>query len=121
MAAALRERVDAQKDANRILLEVPESLTGSAAYTGLKKQLQTAGLQPAEATDVALMVMVNVVASPSPAAKLEVEAGSVASIGIGSGSRGGRVRPGTAMQGMLRCDHVRAWAARAIVSRECVE
>ena len=120
MAAALRERVDAQKDANRILLEVPESLTGSAAYTGLKKQLQTAGLQPAEATDVALMVMVNVVASPSPAAKLEVDAGSVASIAIDSGSRGVRVRPGTDMQGLIRTAHDRASAAPAIVSGERV-
>ena len=119
-AAALRERVDAQKDANRILLEVPESLTGSATYTGLKKQLQTAGLQRAEATDVALMVMVNVVASPTRAKETTVEAGSVASIAIDSGSRGVRVRPGADMQGLIRSAHDRASAAPAIVSGERV-
>src|SRR5712692_7753429 len=36
-AAALGERVAAQKDANRILLEVPASLTGSATYATLKE------------------------------------------------------------------------------------
>ena len=119
-AAALRERVAAQKDANRILLEVPESLTGSATYAGLKKELQSAGLQPAEAADVALMVMVNVIASPAPAKEPVVEAGSVASIAIDSGSRGVRVRPGAGMQGLIRTAHDRASAAPAIVRGERV-
>src|SRR6266851_7837665 len=59
--AALGDRVAAQKDANRILLEVPESLARSAPYAELKNRLQSAGLQPAEASTVALMVMVDVI------------------------------------------------------------
>src|SRR5260370_31946165 len=65
-AAALGDRVAALKDANRILLEVPESLAGSATYAELKKELQSAGLEPGEASEVALMVMVDVITSPAP-------------------------------------------------------
>ena len=118
--AALGERVAAQKDANRILLEVPDSLTGSATYSELKKQLLAAGLEPGEASEVALMVMVYVVASPAPAKEPPVEAGSVASIAIDSGSRGVLVRPGTDMQGLIRTAPDRASAAPAIVRGERV-
>src|SRR5260370_29801256 len=56
-APALGDRVAAQMDANRILLEVPESLAGSATYAELEKELQAAGLQPDEASEVALVVL----------------------------------------------------------------
>src|SRR5229473_6001490 len=119
-AAALGERVAAQKDANRILLEVPASLTGSATYATLKGQLEAAGLRPAEASEVALMAMVHVVASAGPAKEAPVETGSVASIAIDSGSRGVLVRPGTDMQGLIRTAPDRASAAPAIVHGEKV-
>jgi AcrR family transcriptional regulator len=119
-AAALRDRVAAQKDANRILLEVPESLAGSATYAEVKNQLQSAGLQPAEASEVALMVMVDVITSPAPTKEPVAEAGSVASIAIDSGSRGVLVRPGTNMQGLIRTAHDRVSAAPAIVQGERV-
>ncbi|HEV3103844.1 MAG TPA: TetR family transcriptional regulator [Candidatus Dormibacteraeota bacterium] len=119
-AAALSERVAAQKDANRILLEVPDSLAASATYAELKNQLQSAGLQPAEASEIALMVMVDVIASPGPGKEPAVEAGSVASIAIDSGSRGVLVRPGSNMQGLIRTAHDRASAAPAIVQGERV-
>src|SRR5713226_6756187 len=101
-AAALGERVAAQKDANRILLEVPDSLTGSATYATLKGQLEAAGLSSAEASEVAVMAMVHVVAAAGPAQERPVETGSVASIAIDSGSRGVLVRPGAGMQGLIR-------------------
>src|SRR5213080_3195977 len=41
---ALRSRVQAQKDANRILLEVPDALERSDTYADLRAQLQAAGL-----------------------------------------------------------------------------
>jgi len=119
-AAALGKRVGAQKDAMRILLEVPDSLAGSPTYGELKRQLESAGLQPAEASEVALMVMVHVIASPAPAKEPPLEAGSVASIAIDSGSRGVLVRPGTDMQGLVRTAHDRASAAPAIVRGEQV-
>jgi AcrR family transcriptional regulator len=119
-AAALGKRVGAQKDANRILLEVPDSLTASTTYAELKRQLESAGLQPAEASEVALMVMVDVIASPTLAQEPAAEAGSVASIAIDSGSRGVLVRPGKEMQGLIRTAHDRASAAPAIVRGEQV-
>ena len=119
-AAALGKRVGAQKDANRILLEVPDSLAGSPIYSELKRQLESAGLQPAEASEVALMVMVNVIASPAPAKEPPLEAGSVASIAIDSGSRGVLVRPGIGMEGLIRTAHDQASAAPAIVRGEQV-
>jgi TetR/AcrR family tetracycline transcriptional repressor len=119
-AAALGDRVAAQKDANRILLEVPESLAGSATYAELKNRLQSAGLQPAEASAVALMVMVDVITAPAPAKEPAADAGSVASIAIDSGSRGVLVRPGSNMQGLIRTAHDRASAAPAIVQGERV-
>ena len=119
-AAALGKRVGAQKDANRILLEVPDSLAGSRTYAELKRQLESAGLQRAEASEVALMVMVHVIASPAPAKEPSLEAGSVASIAIDSGSRGVLVRRGTDMQGLVRTAHDRASAAPAIVRGEQV-
>ena len=119
-AAALGDRVVAQKDANRILLEVPDSLAGSATYAELKNRLQSAGLQPAEASEVALMVMVDVITSPAPTKEHAADAGSVASIAIDSGSRGVLVRPGSNMQGLIRTAHDRASAAPAIVQGERV-
>src|SRR5258708_485268 len=119
-AAALGDRVAAQKDANRILLEVPESLAGSATYRVMKKELESAGLQPAEASEVALMAMVDVITSPAPIKEPSADAGSVASIAIDSGSRGVLVRPGSNMQGLIRTAHDRASAAPAIVQGERV-
>src|SRR5260370_42407568 len=119
-AATLGDRVAAQKDANRILLEVPDSLAGSATYAELKKRLESAGLQQAEASGVALMVMVDVIPSPAPTNEPSADTGSVASIAIDSGSRGVLVRPGSNMQGLIRTAHDRASAAPAIVHGERV-
>jgi TetR/AcrR family tetracycline transcriptional repressor len=118
--AALGEQVAAQKDANRVLLEVPDSLTGSATYATLRRQLEVAGLQPAEASEVALMAMAHVIASPAQAKETPVEAGAVASIAIDSGSRGVRVRPGSDMLGLIRTAPDGASAAPAIVHGERV-
>src|SRR5216683_3119502 len=63
--AALAERVGAQRDASRILLEVPDSLSGSPTYAEVKRQLEAAGLRSAEASEAALMVMVHVIATPA--------------------------------------------------------
>src|SRR5712692_8845292 len=100
--AALAERVGAQRDASRILLEVPDSLSGSPTYAEVKRQLEAAGLRSAEASEAALMVMVHVIATPAAPKSPTVEAGSVASIAIDSGSRGVLVRPGIDMQGLIR-------------------
>src|SRR3989454_11203045 len=63
---ALQRRISAQKDAARILLEAPDALERSDTYADLKGQMQTAGLQPAEAGDVALMVMTQGITARPP-------------------------------------------------------
>jgi TetR/AcrR family tetracycline transcriptional repressor len=119
-AAALRAVVASQRDANRVLLEVPDSLTGSATHVALTRQIEAAGLPTAEASEVALMAMVHVVASAAPIQEPPVKAGSIATIAIDSGSRGVLVRPGTDMQGLIRTAGDGASAAPAIVRGERV-
>jgi TetR/AcrR family tetracycline transcriptional repressor len=119
-AAALRAVVASQRDANRVLLEVPDSLTGSATHAALAKQLEAAGLPAAEASEVAMMAMVHVIASAAPDQEPLVEAGSIATIAIDSGSRGVLVRPGLDMQGLIRAAGDGASAAPAIVRGERV-
>ena len=117
---ALGEQVDAQKDATRVLLEVPDSLVRSATYATVKRLLEAAGLLPAEASEVALMAMVHVIASAAPIQEPPAEAGSIATIAIDSGSRGVLVRPGTDMQELIRTAGDGASAAPAIVRGERV-
>jgi TetR/AcrR family tetracycline transcriptional repressor len=119
-AAALRAVVASQRDANRILLEVPDALTGSATHATIKGQLEGAGLLPAEASEVALMAMVHVIASAAPIQEPPVEAGSIATIAIDSGSRGVLVRPGIDMQELIITAGDGASAAPAIVRGERV-
>jgi AcrR family transcriptional regulator len=119
-AAALRAVVTSQRDANRILLEVPDSLAASATHATLKGQLEAGGLPAAEAYEVALMAMVHVIASAAPIQELLVEAGSIATIAIDSGSRGVLVRSGIDMQGLIRTAGDGASAAPAIVRGERV-
>src|SRR5260370_42407191 len=104
-AAALGDRVAAQKDANRILLEVPESLANSATYTEIKRELQSGGLQPDEASEVALMVMVDVITAPAPTKEPAADAGSAAPHAIDPGSRGRLRRPGSNIQGLIPTRH----------------
>ena len=83
-AAALQTTIASQRDAGRIVLEVPEAINKSDTYGRMKNQLGSAGLQPVEAEDVALMVMVHVISRPQgddEPAKLEL--GATASIAVG--------------------------------------
>jgi len=120
--AALQRRISAQKDAARILLEAPDALERSDTYADLKGQMQTAGLQAAEAGDVALMVMTQVITARAPAESPVVErGGDVASIAIDSGSRGVILRAGPAdMQELIRVPPDQSGAAPAIVRGEQV-
>ena len=118
--AALKERVARQKDADRILLEVPDALGDSGTFAELKRQLQVAGLNPAEAAGVARLAMVQVITAPAPADRPVIKAGSEASIAIDSGSRGVVLRAGAGMQGIVRAAHDRTSAAPAIVRGDSV-
>ncbi|HLQ16471.1 MAG TPA: TetR family transcriptional regulator [Candidatus Eisenbacteria bacterium] len=99
---ALSSRVAAQKDADRILLEVPDALERSGTYGDLKLQLQAAGLQPAEAGQVALAAMVQVITARKRPAPSVLGDDAAAWIAIDSGSRGVVVHAGFDMDSLIR-------------------
>jgi TetR/AcrR family transcriptional regulator, tetracycline repressor protein len=120
-ALALAARVGAQRDGARILLEVPDALQRSAPYSSVKLSLQEAGLQPAEAGDVAFMLMVHVIVDRATGKPPLPESGAVASIAVDSGSRGVVLRPGSDMESLIRVPQDPAAAAPAIVRGETVK
>jgi AcrR family transcriptional regulator len=121
-AAALQTTLASQQDAGRILLEVPEAIKKSDAFARLKSRLETAGLQPAEAEDVAFMAVVHVIGQGRGRTEPEkLESGATASIAVDSGSRGVVLRHGTAMETLIRVPSDAAAAAAAIVHGETVK
>jgi TetR/AcrR family transcriptional regulator, tetracycline repressor protein len=122
IARSLGRRVAAQKDANRILLEVPEAVERSDTFADLRSHLVGAGLRPAEAADLASMVMTYVIAGRTPDEAPELEmSGEPASVAIDTGSRGVILRAGGAdMQSLIRVPHDQAAAAPAVVRGEQV-
>ncbi len=122
-ADALGRAVAAQKDASRVLLEVPDALARSDTYADLQAQLQAAGLQPAEAGEVALMVMTRVLTTPAASDKPVASGagGEAAQIAIDSGSRGVILRAGPRdMQSLIRVPPDQSGAAPAVVRGEQV-
>ena len=118
--AALRKRVADQKDGDRVLLEVRDALNRSRLHGAIKEQLESAGLRPGEAGEVALMVMVSAIAGRVPTETAPLKAGSPAAIAIDSGSRGVVLRHGSDMQTLFRVAHDRKTAAPAVVRGETV-
>lgn len=116
----LAARVGRQRDAARILLEVPDALERSALFAELKRQLRAAGLQPSEAAEVALMVMVHVVSARTTAETGATKEGAIASIAIDSGSRGVVLRAGAGMETLVRAAQDRSGVAPGIVRGETV-
>src|SRR5258706_12423096 len=101
-AFALAAGVAAQRDAARILLEVPDALKRGAPYLSVRQSLQDAGLPGTEAGDVAFMVMVHVIVDRATGQAQMPESGAVASIAVDSGSRGVGLRHGTEMGTPIR-------------------
>jgi AcrR family transcriptional regulator len=121
IAAALERRVAAIKDADRILLEVPEAIRRSQIYAQLKRHLESAGLQPGEAEDIAFAVIVQVITKRKEPEGPVLETGAIASIAIDSGSRGVALRRGPDdMQDLIRVAHSRSSAAPAVVRGKTV-
>ena len=124
IADALRSRVANQKDANRILLEVPEALERSDTYTDLVGQFQAAGLSAAEGRDLARLAMTYVITGPAPSTSSPVAPKSLAepaSLAIDSGSRGVVVRAGSLdMRDLIQIPHDRSAASPAVVRGETV-
>lgn len=121
---ALRKRLASQKDAGRIMLEVPEALERSDTFADLKAQFRRAGLQAAEAADVARLAMTYVISGPARTERPAVEStplGEPASIAIDSGSRGVVLRAGPGdMRDLVQVPHDRSGASPAVVSGETV-
>ena len=120
--AALGRRIAAQKDADRILFEAPDALRRSDVYAGLVGKLTSAGLQPSEASDIALMLTTHVIASvPREEARVARPSSTPASIAIDSGSRGVVLRAGAAeMQALIHVPPDQGGAAPAVVLGEQV-
>src|SRR4029077_13033998 len=97
--------VSDQKEGDRVLLEVRDALNRSRLHATIKEQLESAGLRPGEAGEVALMVMVNAIAGRIPTETAPLKAGSPAAIAIDSGSRGVVLRHGSDMQTLFRVAH----------------
>jgi TetR/AcrR family tetracycline transcriptional repressor len=120
-ALALAGSVAGQRDASRILLEVPDSLQRSSPYLSVKRSLVEAGLQPTEAGDVAFMVMVHVIADRATGKTPLPELGAVASIAVDSGSRGVVLKLGSDLESLIGAPHGAGSAAPAIVRGETVK
>ncbi|HKC18983.1 MAG TPA: TetR family transcriptional regulator, partial [Candidatus Dormibacteraeota bacterium] len=118
---ALRRRVASQKDANRILFEVPAAIARSDVIVNLTSALRSAGLQHAEATEVALMIATQVIAAPSAEEEAVAAAGGALSIAVDSGSRGVILRGGPPdMQALIRVPPDQSGAAPAVLRGEQV-
>jgi len=121
---ALRKRVASQKDASRILLEVPEALERSDTFAELRAQFQRAGLHASEAADLARLAMTYVISGPASSERPAVESrplGEPALIAIDSGSRGVVLRAGPYdMRELVQAPHERSGASPAVVSGETV-
>jgi TetR/AcrR family tetracycline transcriptional repressor len=120
IGAALGRRVAAQKDADRILLEVPDALERSQAYAELKRHLQSAGLQPAEAGEVASTVMIQVITARKRPEGTTPEAGAALSLAIDTGSRGVVARAGSAMESLIKVAGDRGAAPSSVVTGDTV-
>jgi AcrR family transcriptional regulator len=121
-AGALRKALASQQDADRILLEVPDAIQQSGVYQRVKAQLEGAGMQPAEAADVARLVMMQVITSRAEAGEPALLAkGATASIAVDSGSRGVVLRRGEDMETLIRVPRDPASASPAVVRGETVK
>jgi AcrR family transcriptional regulator len=122
IASALAAALGSQRDADRILLEVPEAIQRSRPYALMKERLQEAGMPAVEAAEVARMVMTHVIISQAAAGEPAMPtSGGTASIAVDSGSRGVVLRHGTDMETLIRVPHDPAAAAPAIVRGETVK
>jgi len=116
----LSRRIADQKDADRILLEVPDALERSGTYGDLKLQLQRAGLLPAEAAEVAFAVMVQVITARKRPEGPILETDATAVMAVDSGSRGIVVRAGSDMETLFRVAADHGAAPSAVVTGDTV-
>lgn len=120
-AAAVRRTLGAQRDAGRVLLEVPGAMAGSASYTRVMRAFEGAGLPAPEAAEVALMVMTHVAAGRPGVEERPLPSGGVASIAVDSGSRGVALRAGHDLESLVKVPHDPAMAAPAVVHGDTVK
>ncbi len=120
-AAALRRVLTSQRDAGRVLLEVPGAITRSDCYARLLRALTSAGLFEPEAAEVALMVMTQVAAERPHKEERPLSSGAIASIAIDSGSRGVALRGGVDMDQLIKVPLDQSAAAPAVVHGDTVK
>jgi TetR/AcrR family tetracycline transcriptional repressor len=120
ISAALGQTVASQKDADRILLEVPDALARSETFANLKRQLQTAGLQPDEAAEVASTVMIQVITARKRPDAPGLGTGGAVWLAIDTGSRGVVARAGSGMESLIKVAADRGAAPSAVVTGNTV-
>lgn len=114
-AASLRRTLSSQRDAGRVLLEVPDAITRSDSYGRVLRALKSAGLTEPEAAEVALMVMTQVAVERAHTPEPPLPSGATASIAVDSGSRGVALRGGVDMESLIKVPHDSSAAAPAVV------
>jgi TetR/AcrR family tetracycline transcriptional repressor len=120
-AAALGRALGAQRDAGRVLLEMPGAMVRSACHDRVMLALADAGLPAPEAAEVALMVMTHVAAGRAHPAERPLPSGAVASIAVDSGSRGVTLRVGEGMETLVRVRRDPATSGPTVVWGETVK
>jgi AcrR family transcriptional regulator len=122
VCSALERVTTRRRDAARIVLEVPDALERSDAQARLRRILEGAGLPAAEANEVAVMMLVEVLVGAARCTGVEAaaEPGRVASVAIDTGSRGVTLRAGSEMTGLIRAAGDPTAAAPAVVRGDTV-
>jgi len=120
-AAALRRALGAQRDAGRVVLEVPSAMSRSSCSGRVVRALEDAGLPGPEAREVALMVMTYVAAERAHPTERPLPTGAVASIAVDSGSRGVALRAGDDMDTLVKVPRDPATPPAAVVRGDTVK
>jgi AcrR family transcriptional regulator len=118
---AVRRAISAQRDAGRVLLEVPGAMARSASCTRVRRALEGAGLSAAEAAEVALMLMTHVAAGQPGVQESRLPSGAVASLAVDSGSRGVALRAGREMDSLVEVPRDPTMAPATVVHGDAVK
>jgi TetR/AcrR family transcriptional regulator, tetracycline repressor protein len=121
LCTATAARIASQRDADRILHEVPGAVRRSAVYAALAQVITAGGIDAATAAEVAAMMIGFVVTRTSTRFVDRPALGDkTITLAIDSGSRGVVVLAGGPMDGLFRIPHDTATAAPTVVRDERV-
>jgi TetR/AcrR family tetracycline transcriptional repressor len=121
LCTATAARIAAQRDGDRILHQVPGAVRRSPVCARLTEVIETGGLDPATAAEVAAMMIGFAVTQPSTRFEdRPASGGKTVTLAIDSGSRGVVVQAGAPMDELFRVPHDSATAAPTVLRDERV-